>query len=122
MRFKEKEQKKAVAQTEKDDATSASSKSLAEDNTDDDSGDEPSQLKKLVMDLTDQVKSLKIQNEHMMDDDYKKKNQNKKRAKTINKIGALKLLLTNLKSELKDDETDGDLSVIKNQLDKVEAK
>jgi Rps23 Pro-64 3,4-dihydroxylase Tpa1-like proline 4-hydroxylase len=120
MRFKEKEQKKAVV-TEKDDATSTKS-TQAEENTDEESGDDSSQLKKLVMGLTDQVKSLKIQNEHMMDDDYKKKNQNKKRAKTINKIGALKLLLTNLKSELKDDETDGDLSVIKNQLDKVEAK
>jgi len=74
------------------------------------------------MDLTDQVKSLKIQNEHMMDDDYKKKNQNKKRAKTINKIGALKLLLSNLRGELKNDETEGDLSSIKGQLDKVEAK
>jgi len=120
MRFKEKEQKKTDVPKEKDEATVT--KSQPEENTDDDSGDEPSQLKKLVMDLTDQVKSLKIQNEHMMDDDFKKKNQNKKRAKTINKIGALKLLLTNLKSELKDDETDGDLSSIKNQLDKVEAK
>jgi Rps23 Pro-64 3,4-dihydroxylase Tpa1-like proline 4-hydroxylase len=119
MRFKEKEQKKVVV-TEKDDASTKSTQ--AEENTEDESGDDSSQLKKLVMGLTDQVKSLKIQNEHMMDDDYKKKNQNKKRAKTINKIGALKLLLTNLKSELKDDETDGDLSIIKNQLDKVEAK
>lgn len=76
----------------------------------------------MVLELTNQVKSLKIQNEHMMDDDYKKKGKNKQRAKTINKIGALKLLLTNLKGELKDDDTDSDLPSIKGQLDRLEAK
>lgn len=90
--------------------------------TDELDDDEASGLKKLVLDLTSQVKSLKIQNEHMMDDDYKHKKKNKKRAKTINKIGALKLLLTNLKSEMKDDDSESDVSSIKNQLDRLESK
>lgn len=91
------------------------------DNTSDDDI-EMGGLKKLVIDLTDQVKSLKIQNEHMMDEEYQKKNKNKKRAKTINKIGALKLLLTNLQGELKDGDSESDLSSIKGQLDRVESK
>merc|ERR1712093_426159 len=67
MRFKEKEQKKDVTTTK--DANITPTKVNEEENTEDDNSDDTSQLKKLVMDLTNQVKSLKIQNEHMMDDD-----------------------------------------------------
>lgn len=112
MRFKEKETnnvsevnapKEKVESTEADD-------------------DEVSDLKKLVLDLTTQVKSLKIQNEHMMDDEYKHKSKNKKRVKTINKIGALKLLLTNLKAEMKDNDAESEVNSMKHQLDHLESK
>lgn len=111
-RFKEKDQKKE----------GETIKEKSEDKDEEEENDDTSQLKKMVLELTNQVKSLKIQNEHMMDDDFKKKGKNKQRAKTINKIGALKLLLTNLRGELKDDDTDSDLSSIKGQLDRLEAK
>lgn len=75
------------------------------DNNDNEDEDDRNtmEIKKSILELTNQVKGLKNKTENMMDDDYLRKKKNQKRAKTLNKIGALKLLINNLTSEFKDD-------------------